>query len=264
MSRRRKKNPLLMRIIVATVVIHMIALPIAAHFGAFEKLKKQFGESRVTLVPIPKQDKEKEQTNTKKEKPKVAKSQSKVAVKRGGTAKPNPNLQKVVATNNPNDNGTGDGPTIEQGTGTKVGEIPTVKTEAGPTKNVAGGGDAAPITTRPTEPPPPTPPAQPTKAAEPEKPKHVPVYAEPEQDYSPQPTIPDDLRNEPMEKNFVALFTVGPDGKAKDVKMTQSTGSSELDEVALKTAKQWRFKPATLDGAGVESKVKLTIEFRVE
>jgi TonB family protein len=37
-----------------------------------------------------------------------------------------------------------------------------------------------------------------------------------------------------------------------------------LDAIALKTAKQWRFKPATSDGLGVESKVKLTIEFRVE
>lgn len=264
MSRRRKKNPLLARIVGITVLLHVIALPIAAHFGAFDKLKQRFGESRVTLVPLPKQEKEKEQAKEKKAKPKVAKSQGKAVVKRGGPAKANPNRQKVVAVNNPKDNSTNDGPTIEQGTYTKVGEIPAPKGDAGGSKQPTNPGheNTAPPTTvvEATKPAPVTT----LKVVEAEKPKHVPVYAEPEQDYSPQPSIPDDLRNETLEKNFVVLFTVGPDGKPTSVKVTQSTGNAELDDIALKTAKQWRFKPATLDGAGVESKVKLTIEFRIE
>jgi protein TonB len=265
MSRRRNKNPLLMRIIVVTVGIHMIALPIAAHFGAFDKLKQRFGEARVVLVPLPKQEKEKQQAKEHKTKPKTAKSQGKAVVKRGGPAKANPNRQKVVAVNTPGDTGAGDGPTIEQGTNTNVGVVPPQKTDSVTNKSTGGGGnDVTPPPTKPPATTSATPPIPVPKAIVAEKPKHVPVYAEPEQDYWPQPSIPDDLRSETFEKNFVALFTLGPDGKPIDVKMTQSTGNAELDDIALKTAKKWRFKPATLDGTGVESKVKLTIEFRVE
>jgi protein TonB len=267
MARRRRKNPLLGRIVGITIVIHLIALPIAAHFGAFEKLKKQFGESRVVLVPLPKQAKDKEQAKEKKAKPKATKTAAKSVARKGGPVKADPNRQKVVAVNNPADNGTGDGPSITQGTQTDAGAIPPVKTETAGTKTGTGTGTE---TTAPAKGPAEAPPATlppvvvPPKPVEPVKPKHVPVYAEPEQDYSPQPTIPDDLRGEAFDKNFVALFTIGPDGKPIDVKMTQSTGNSELDEIALKTAKQWKFKPATLDGTGVGSKVKLTIEFKVE
>ncbi|MDR3691465.1 MAG: energy transducer TonB [Fimbriimonas sp.] len=264
MSRRRKKNPLLMRIIGVTVLLHVIALPIAAHFGAFDKLKQRFGEARVTLISLPKQEKEKEQTKEHKSKPKTAKSQGKAIVKRGGPAKVNPNRQKVVAVNSPNDNGSEDGPTIEQGTNTKVGEVPVPKAETGGTKAAESSSPEVSIPKAKTPEPPPSAPATAPKVVQPEAPKHVPVYAEPQQDYCPQPVIPDDLRNETLEKDFVAMFTVGPDGKPTTVKMTQSTGNPELDDIALKTAKQWRFKPATIDGTGVESKVKLTIEFRVE
>lgn len=267
MSRRRKKNPLLMRIIVITVVIHVIALPIAAHFGAFDKLKQRFGEARVVLLPPPKQEKEKEQAKEKKAKPKVEKSHGKVAVKRGGPVKANPNRQKVVAVNNPNDTGPGDGPSIEQGTQTTAGEVPPTKPETVISKATTGGGGGGEAPVSPVKPEAPVTTTSTTPTPKPivvEKPKHVPIYAEPEQDYSPQPEIPDDLRNESFDMNFVALFTVGPDGKPTDVKMTQSTGNPELDDIALKTAKKWRFKPATLDGAGTESKIKLTIEFKVE
>ncbi len=267
MSRRRRKNPLLARIITGTIIAHIIVLPIAAHFGAFDKIKKQFSDSRVTLVPAPKQVKDKDQAKEHKSKPKPAKTAGKSAARRGGPVKADPNRQKVVADNSSNPGATTDGPGIVQGTKTDAGAIPPPSAGAGTPKNNAGGG-GAPETTPPVKPPvapPLTPPAPvPPKPEETPKPKHIPVYAEPAQDYSPQPTIPDDLRNEPLEKNFVALFTVGADGKPIDVKMTQSTGSLELDEIALKTAKQWRFKPATLDGSGVTSKVKLTIEFKVE
>jgi len=129
-----------------TVIIHVIALPIAAHFGAFDKLKQRFGEARVVLVPL-KQEKEKQQAKEKKAKPKIAKAQGKAVVKRGGPAKANPNRQKVVAVNNPNGAGADNGPTIEQGTRTNVGEIPTPKTDTGPSKAAGTGGTDTTSTT---------------------------------------------------------------------------------------------------------------------
>src|SRR5579859_7644408 len=53
MRRRRRKNNLLTRIIVASVFAHAIALPIAAHYGAFEKLKQEFGASKVVIITTP-------------------------------------------------------------------------------------------------------------------------------------------------------------------------------------------------------------------
>lgn len=265
MSRRRKKNPLLMRIVLATIAIHIIALPIAAHFGAFDKLKREFGVARVTLVPLPKQEKEKAQAKEHKAKTRVAKRQGKASVKRSGPARSNPNRQKVVAVNSPNDNGEGHGPTIEQGTKTNAGEVPTQPTNPGAGNKTVGRSET-PTSVAPSQPKPSSPVIQPAtpKPAETERVKHVPLYVDVAQDYSPQPVIPDDLRSDPLDKNFVAMFTIGPDGIPTEVKMVQSTGSAELDDIALKTAKKWRFKPATSDGAGVESQVKLTIEFSVE
>ena len=265
MSRRRKKNPLLMRIILISVAAHAIILPIAAHYGAFDKLKKQFGEARVTLIPLPKAENEKPEPKEKKAKPKINKAKtSTTSAKRSGPAKADPNRQKVVAVNTPG--GEGDGPSIQQGTKTDAGALPTDTKAAGTGKQSdAGVGpkvDTGPKTTTTTVTTPPPPPV--SVPAETVKPKHIPVYVEPEQDYCPQPTIPDDLRVDSIDKDFIALFIVGSDGKPTDVKVVQSTGISELDDVALKTAKTWRFKPATLDGAGTESKVKLTIQFRVE
>ena len=264
MSRRRKKNPLLTRIILISVAAHVIILPIAAHFGAFEKLKEKVGITRVTLVPVPKAQKEKPEPPKKKEKAKpTANKTAKSGAKHSGAAKANPNLQKVVASNSPS--GDGEGASIEQGTRTDAGKIPTDtggggKVKPAETPSGSKADDAHPTVTTP----PPLPPVTPISKPEPEKPKHVAVYVEPEVDYNPQPAIPDDLRSEPLDKDFVALFTVGQDGKPTDIKMTKSTGIAELDDVALKTAKTWRFKPATVDGIGTEGKVKLTIQFRVE
>ena len=254
-----------MRIIVITVIIHVIALPIAAHFGAFDKIKQQFSPAKVTLVNLPKETKEKPVEKEKKAKPKPEKTASKAVAKKGGVVKPDPSRQKVVAVNTPDGAGAGDGPSIVQGDRTGVGEVPLAKIDPGTAKTGDGTRGPDPVTIpKTTEVKQPPVEVKPLPPVEPPKPKHIPVYAEPELDVSPQPVIPDDLRAEPLEKNFIALFTVGSDGKPTDIKTVQSTGNSELDAIALKTAKQWRFKPASLDGQGVESKVKLTIEFRVE
>src|SRR5258706_13322037 len=59
--RRHQKNPLLARIIFVSIVFHVIALPVLAHFGAFKKLQEQFVALNVTVVPPPPLPEEKRQ-----------------------------------------------------------------------------------------------------------------------------------------------------------------------------------------------------------
>jgi len=77
-----------------------------------------------------------------------------------------------------------------------------------------------------------------------------------------QPEIPRHLRQQAMRAEFHALFTVHIDGSA-DVSAVKSTGNSELDDLALQAARQWRFHPATRNGQFVESYLRLQIEFKV-
>ena len=138
--RRRKKNPLLMRILVISVVAHAIALPIAAHYGAFEKIKKSFGDSQVVMFTTPPiENKEKP---AEKAKPKKAEPTKKAPGLKGKVASNGPPAPKVVAGGPATGDGGG-GPSVEQGSG-QAGVLPVTKTP----------GNEPPVTKPPvTEPP---------------------------------------------------------------------------------------------------------------
>jgi periplasmic protein TonB len=54
-------------------------------------------------------------------------------------------------------------------------------------------------------------------------------------------------------------------GRVTSVALDQSSGSSTLDEAAMRYAKKyWRFKPATVDGKAVISSVKRSILFKLD
>jgi protein TonB len=81
---------------------------------------------------------------------------------------------------------------------------------------------------------------------------------------APEPVIPDDLRTEPFEKTLVVEADVSPAGLPENVHIVDSTGNKELDGVGMDTAKQYRFKPATLGDSPVEGHVRFRIIFKVE
>ena len=57
---------------------------------------------------------------------------------------------------------------------------------------------------------------------------------------------------------------VGPDGTVKDVRIVKSLDRvSGLDEEAMKTARQWRFKPATYQGQNVSFLVIIEMTFNL-
>ncbi len=281
MRRRRQKNPLLMRIVMISILVHIIVLPVLAHYGAFKKIQRQFVEvTAVRLPPPPLPPEKKEQVAKKQPKPKPTHIAQKA--KRGSTTTAHQHQAPIRAAANLPHIATaaggsgGGGFEAQQGTG-KMGQI------------------ATPVNTAPTQPTVQTtpPPPQPKLTVQPpkpeEKPKEIaslpkpaapepkptepapapkqPVFTEAEPAVplasEPQPAIPDDLRDEALDKTCVAEVTVGPDGKPTDAKISQSSGSDELDRLALDAARQWKFKPATRDGAPVESIVRIHIEFQV-
>ncbi len=273
MRRRRQKNPLLGRILLVSIAVHIVLLPILAYFGAFKKLKEHFVEARIVMLPPPVREKEK--PIVKKEERKAPKTR----VARSGKATPNHD----VVHSNPHQakialapaSGPGDGPGTQQGD-LKPGDVPTdpgpkktdtVKTE--PDKPVEPVKPVVPETKVPDKPVVQNPVKLPDKPRVPVETVPVtpkqPLYtaAQPVSDTQPKPSIPDDLRNEALDKTFIAEFTVGEDGAPMEVRAVQSTGNDELDRRALDAAKKWRFKPATRDGQPVVGKVRLFIEFQV-
>ena len=277
MRRRRQRNPLLMRIIVISILVHIVALPVLAHFGAFKKIQERYVEiTAVKLAPLPEEKKQEEAKKTAKKPQQVAQK-----TKHGPTNQAHSRQVARATANTPHiatavgGPGGGDGFAAEQGTG-KAGVVPdAVK----PTTPPTAPPTTAPVTTpQPTTPPKstttPTEIARAEKSAEPvtkpaapaPMPKQ-PVFTEASPalplDQEPQPVIPDDLRAEALDKTCVVACVVSPEGKPTDVKVSQSSGSDELDRLALDAARKWKFKSGTRDGEPVESTVNLHIEFQV-
>jgi protein TonB len=87
-------------------------------------------------------------------------------------------------------------------------------------------------------------------------------YAEAEVLSAPHPEIPSSLHENCFKSCCIARFLIGTNGKAS-VKLISSSGNEEVDDIALKTLQQWKFKPATIDGKPIESARKIRVEFEV-
>ena len=265
--RRRKGNPLLTKIVVVSVLAHAIILPVAAHFGAFERLKKEFGTSRVVMVSLPPVEAEKPKAAPKAAKKtasarKGASSAPKAtAAQKAGVPQP-----KVVAATGPA-TGDGGGATVDASATGKAGALPPG----------AAGGSPAPT---PPAPPPPTPAPepkpQPIPPPKPEPTPFTPPKPEPSPapkprrvveavaTESPEPTIPDELRSEPFEKTLVVEADVDTGGHPTNVRVAETTGMKALDAAGLDAARRYRFRPATVDDEPVEQHVRFRIVFKVE
>lgn len=81
--------------------------------------------------------------------------------------------------------------------------------------------------------------------------------------YYPKPEISSELKEQCCKFSCTARFAIKADGKVS-VTLLTSSGSPEVDDVALTTLCRWRFKPATLDGKPVDSTRKIRIEFEIE
>jgi protein TonB len=83
-------------------------------------------------------------------------------------------------------------------------------------------------------------------------------------DANPAPAYPLVARRLGMEGVVLLEVLVAPDGRAADVRVTQSSGHAPLDDSALRTVRErWHFIPAQRDGRPVESRVTVPIRFRL-
>ena len=261
-----------------SILVHIIALPILAHFGAFKKIQEHFVQMQMVALPPPEIVKEKpaEKKEAKAKKTAVA-NKSKTSASHSQAHASHSNVpQPHIAVAQGGKSGDG-GPAVEEGNG-KVGVVPedpnakkaetakadnTTPVEKEPVKSVVPEGKQPekPVVTAPVKPV--EIPKTPVVTA-PVVPK-APVFtaAQPLDASQPKPSIPDDLRSDAIDKTVVIEFTVGEDGAPMAVRAVQSTGNDELDRRALDAARKWRFKPATRDGQPVVGRVRLSIEFQV-
>lgn len=80
---------------------------------------------------------------------------------------------------------------------------------------------------------------------------------------NPSPEYPA-LSRRMREQGTVQLdVTVAPDGSAKQVRLSRSSGYPRQDEAALDTVKRWRFVPARKGDEAITADVIVPIEFRL-
>lgn len=84
------------------------------------------------------------------------------------------------------------------------------------------------------------------------------VITEPVAVERPPPRYPDSQSDRYREGWVVVRLTVRTDGTVGDIAVADASGKGEFGKAALEAVRQWRFTPATVDGAPVEYQNLLT------
>jgi periplasmic protein TonB len=80
--------------------------------------------------------------------------------------------------------------------------------------------------------------------------------------YNPEPSFSDEARKAKQQGVVMLLLVVGKDGRPYDIHVTQSLGMG-LDEKAIEAVGRWRFKPATLNGQPVATRIAVEVDFHL-
>jgi TonB family protein len=79
--------------------------------------------------------------------------------------------------------------------------------------------------------------------------------------HTPDPEYTEKAHKARIEGTVVLGTVVGSDGRAQDIQVLKRLGYG-LDEEAVKTLKEWTFKPAKSGGKPVPVKINIEMEFR--
>ena len=80
--------------------------------------------------------------------------------------------------------------------------------------------------------------------------------------YSPEPSFSEEARKAKYQGIVVLLVVVGKDGHPYDIQVGQSLGMG-LDQKAIEAVSRWRFRPATLNGEPVATKIAVQVDFHL-
>src|SRR5580700_3920393 len=80
--------------------------------------------------------------------------------------------------------------------------------------------------------------------------------------FNPEPSFSDEARKAKAQGMVLLLVVVGKDGHTYDVRVGQSLGMG-LDEKAIEAVKNWRFRPATLNGQPVATQIAVQVDFHL-
>jgi TonB family protein len=81
--------------------------------------------------------------------------------------------------------------------------------------------------------------------------------------YAPAPVIPKYLRDQNLKTSVVIEFLITAQGWMT-TRLLDSSGTEELDAIALNTVSKWKFKPAAQNNTPIDSKTRLRIVFEVQ
>lgn len=84
----------------------------------------------------------------------------------------------------------------------------------------------------------------------------------PEAVYSPEPSFSDEARKAKFQGIVLLILVVGKDGHAYNIRVGQSLGMG-LDEKAIDAVRNWRFRPATLNGQPVATQIAVQVDFHL-
>ncbi len=80
--------------------------------------------------------------------------------------------------------------------------------------------------------------------------------------YNPVPQIPERLRHERQHRSVQIEFFVSAQAMVTP-RVTDTSGNSELDQLAIDSTRQWKFHPAEARGRAVDSQVRVRIYFQI-
>ena len=80
--------------------------------------------------------------------------------------------------------------------------------------------------------------------------------------YAPDPEYSEEARKAKYQGTCVLWLIVGPDGRARDIKVARTLGLG-LDEKAMEAVKTWKFEPAMKDGKPVAVQINVEVTFRL-
>lgn len=95
-------------------------------------------------------------------------------------------------------------------------------------------------------------------------PRQARIDAPPQSRQPIKPVYPKAARQRGAEGDVILEFAIGLDGVVEAVKIISSSGSSDLDDAAVKAVKSALFNPARIDDRPVASLARLTLAFRLK